>query len=273
VYNVRIAETKKKHFEESAKPYTIFGITFPMEQFRKKYYGETQLYNVIYSNLIHVRDPFYARIDFAASKFSVKFEDFRFSRTQMDDLLFMGGYSFEPNKKSKLTLSGLLGIPLHADHSALEPQFGIGQVGLGSQLSGGFIYLNEYPHNTIRLIARYIHFFPRKNNFETNQYKFSSGNLIDLLITFHFDGPVNRFETGYNTEFDFGAHVTPDVPNLIKRNSYIRHSFYAGYKRKFLLKNYNASVATALSYSFDQKPKILGNKYIITTWTTWGISF
>lgn len=275
VYNLRIAEsTKRPAFEESDIRYTIGKTGFNTN--RKKLKGIRNNAGGILSTFSYVTPSFFVRADFAFAKVKETQECSEFSRTQTDDLLLSAGYSLSIKNRTKLTFSGLLGIPTHKDLSLEALQFGSGHVGLGVQIDGAFLYSSPKKH-TIRTATRFIHFFARKarykvNNF-TRYFDFHLGDVVDLFIAHHHIFGHHSFELGFDQTFVFAAKIFPNFDDTVTRTNYIRSAFYSTYKYRFLLQNLHNALAIAFSYALDITPKEFGNKRIITTWASWSVSF
>ena len=74
---------------------------------------------------------------------------------------------------------------------------------------------------------------------------------------------------------DFGLALIfiPSLDEIVKKTNYIRSNFYIAYKYKFLVNDISNRLIWYLSYGFDHKPKVFGNKYIVTLWASWNIRF
>jgi len=276
VYNLRIAEaTKRPAFEKSNTPHSI-GIT-GFNTNRKRLKGIHHNAGGILTTFLYTKPSFFFRTDFAFGK--VEESDgmcTKFSRTQTDDILFSGGYSFPIRKRIKLTFSGLFGIPTHKDLTFEGIQFGSGHIGLGLQMDGAFLYRSNKKH-TIRTAARYIHFIGRKVAAKVDKvlryFDYHLGNVVDLFLSHHFIFGHHSFETGFDETFVFGAKIVPCLDDVVKKTNYLRSSFYSTYKHRFVLREVNNAIAVAFSYAFDTTPKEFGNKRILTAWASWGVSF
>ncbi|MGC2310848.1 MAG: hypothetical protein WA432_04465 [Candidatus Babeliaceae bacterium] len=278
VYNLRISETTKRQRLEQQFGYPFIAVVTLFDQWRNIKDGTHDNIGGGLGTFLYSTKSFYIRADFAAAhaRESNKALDLRFSRTQTDDLLFSGGYSRVLNKRTKMTLSGILGIPTHKDLSPEGIQFGTGHVGLGVQLDGSFVY-SANQKQILMAATRYIHFFPRTIVFDINnqneRFDFHVGNLIDLFIANLSNWGRHRLEIGYNPSFLFGAKIYPAFDEVVQQTNFIRSSFYSSYKYGFLIYRLPSAVTLGISYGFDHIPKKFGNKYIVTLWASWGLNF
>jgi hypothetical protein len=275
VYNLRVAETTKKSsfvqnvMKPSAAVVTLF------DQIRKR------TFNDFYENiggglfsLVYFPKNFYMKMDCAVGHVEQKSRIFHDSITQTDDLLFSTGYGFDATKKTKMTLSGFFGIPTHKDNGFGHAQFGTGHIGLGMQADGSYRYVSKL---SLRFAARLVHFFSRNVTIEINNqerhFKFTLGNLTDVLIAHHCNFGRHRFELGYNASFLNNAHIEPNLANVISQTNFIRNSFYASYVFGFLFRRHVSGIIVGFSYGYDRSPKIFGYKQLMTIWGSWGINF
>ncbi len=274
VYNFRIAQiTKQFQFDqEEDKHSTIIALFF--DQIRKKYDGEYQNFLGGFGSLIYNFNDYYIRMDTAFSHITDKQKDIlTFSDTETDDILFSFGYNFLKREKNLMTFSGLLGVPTHEIYRLQHTDFGYGQTSLGLQLDGSHSY-TENDKNIFLYGARYIGFIPRTAfDIHENRYKFTIGNMGDLFIADKHNWSNQGIEYGYTAKFRFGAKVYPKFDDIIKKTNYIRSNFYIVYKYKFYLGDTSNKLLFYFSYGFDHIPKIYGNKYILTFWASWNVSF
>jgi hypothetical protein len=187
-----------------------------------------------------------------------------------DDILLTAGYDFTPSQSSKITLSGLFGIPTHSINTLQRIGFGSGQVGVGVQLDGWhkFIKPLDFLWGT-----RYNYFVPRTAfNATGKPYNFSIGSIADLLIALQTNkSQVHGFEGGYSARWGFGVQACPKIANLDLFN-YMRNSFYLVYKYSFLTERVAHRLLLNISYGFDSKPKLYGYNAVMI-WGSWGIAF
>lgn len=276
VYNLRIAEiTKRQAFDQQGTQGNFLEATILIDQIRKKYDGSHQNAFGGLESFIYLSENMYCRFDWAVGHVRDSLGDYHFSRTQTDDILCMGGYSHSISKRTRFTLSGLLGIPTHKETSFVGIQFGTGHVGTGLQLDNAFIYSDDNNHS-LRSAVRFVRFFPRMTTIPAlmgQKFKFNLGNLIDLYLAHHSKFGHHRFEFGYNPSFLFGASIKPVIPEIINETTYIRSNFYVSYLYYYLVANHPAGFITAISYGFDHISKVFGLKRLITLWGGWGINF
>jgi len=165
----------------------------------------------------------------------------------------------------------LLGIPTHKILRLKHVDFGYGQASLGVQLDGSYRSVNK---GTFVYGARYIYFIPRHAHDTLNQdYFFSIGNDISLLLAYKNNWNKHGFEIGYTERFQCGAGISPYVDDIVKSANYMRSNFYAVYKYKFLLKQIANRLLFNVGYGFDTSPKKFGNKYVLLFWGAWNVNF
>lgn len=279
VYNLRIAEATKRqrehistyHLKPSIASLTLLNLN------RKTY---NNIHQNVAGGLITLLSTYkqaYIRLDTAAAHNKQKLPELGTrARTQIDDLLFSGGYSFKSKQHARMTLSGLLGIPTHRDTGFLCPEIGTGHVGLGGQFDASCFYR---PHYAVLGAVRFIHFFPRKTSLLAPTCRtpdFHLGNLADLFIAHQCNWQQHHWEIGYNPTFAFDAHFCPALPTLralVNQIGFIRSSFYTSYLYRFLIRHHGSALILGFSYSFDHRPKDFGIKRGVTLWGTWGINF
>jgi hypothetical protein len=274
VYNFRIAQITKQPIHEedgTVKNHTLIALAF--EQAREKRNHIFQNYAGGLGSYIYDFKPYYFRIDGAFSNIKeVKNGLTTLSGTETDDVLFTAGRNFIINKKTRWTFSGLFGIPTHRIYTLQHSDFGFSQIGLGIQFDGG----TELDRQAGLLYgARYIHFVPRKALDSLNvPHTFTIGNIADLLIAYKNNWDKKHgIESGYTLRFRFGAHISPNLDDIVKKTNYIRSNFYIVYKYRFIWNDTYNRILYYLSYGFDHKPRLYGNKYIVTLWVSWNISF
>jgi len=272
VYNFRIAEvTRQPIFEKSNKLHHTV-IALPFEQYRKKYDGTKQNFTGGLASYIYDFSSNYFRTDFAVSHIKETIgHTTTFSGTEADDILLTLGRNFDLSDRTSITTSGLLGIPTHKIFRLQHVDFGYSQVGLGMQLDGLYAFnrMNDFVYG-----ARYIYFFPRKAHDTLDEkHRFTIGNVGDLLVAYKKNWKHHGLELGYTSRFRFGAHICPNLDEIVKKTNYIRSNFYLVYKYKFLINNIPNRLLFNIGYGFDESPKKFGNKYIITLWASWNVNF
>jgi len=272
VYSFRIAQiTKQAIVEKSNTHHKVIALLF--DQYRKKYNGVFQNYVGGLGSYIYDFESYYFRTDFAASHIKQIIDHVTtFSGNKTDDILFTIGRNFILNNRTAMTCSGLFGIPTHRIFTLQHPDFGYGQLGLGLQWDGSYLLNNA---RALLYGARYIYFVPRKALDTLDQkHTFTIGNIADLLLAYKNNWDFHHgIEFGYTARFRFGAHIYPNLDDIIKRTNYIRSNFYGVYKYKFIVNNISHRLLFYLSYGFDHRPKIYGSRYIVTLWTSWNVGF
>lgn len=272
VYNFRIAEiTKQPIFETERNKHTAIALVF--DQYRKKYTNVRQNYIGNLDSFIYNFNPYYFRTDFAFSHIKEQLHHVTtFSGIETDDILFTLGRDFLLNNESRVTLSGLFGIPTHKISRLQHADFGYSQVGLGLQIDGSYSFSDR---NTLLYGGRYIYFVPRHAlDTEKNKYDLTIGNVGDILLANKISwGKHHGFEYGYTFRSRFGAHIKPNFDNFSKKTNYLRSNFYLVYKYKFLINNISNRLLFDFSYGFDHNSKPFGTKYSMLGWISWNVSF
>ena len=273
VYNFRIAQITKQPISDEIdqEKNMVMGLIFDI--YKKKYNGQAQNFVGELSSYIRNFGLNYFRVDWAFANIKEQnSQAVNFSGTQTDDLLFTIGRDYHIGTNSKLTLSGLLGLPTHANNNLQHASFGYGQVGLGAQLDGIYNF-----NTTTALIygTRYV-FLAKRNtrDNDNNQIKFTAGNVLDLLIASKYNWDMKHgIEAGFTERFQFGAKSTPYNFIINNKSNYLSSNFYLVYKYKFLLENYQNRLLLNIAYGFDQSSKATNNKNIVTVWGSWSINF
>lgn len=271
VYNFRIAQiTKQSIFEPNDKEHQLVGLIF--DQYRKKYNGTFQNFVGGLGSYIYDYNSYYFRVDGAVSHIKETVEEVTtFSGTETDDILFTFGKNRQVDERNSVTLSGLFGVPTHRIYRLHHVDFGYSQVGLGIQLDGSY-KLNMI--DSFLYGIRYIYFVPRNAlDPQESRHKFTIGNIADLLLAYKKNWSTHGFECGYTLRSRFGSHAHPPYDDIMKKTDYVRSNFYGALKYKFKTEDTAQRLILYLSYGFDHTPKIYGNKYIVTIWGSWSISF
>lgn len=273
VYNFRIAQLTKQPIFPQPHATTHSFVILPFDLIFKKNAGPLQNYGGALASYIFDTQHFYARIDCAGAHiYAADNKMTTYSGSASDDILLTSGYSIKFNKQEDiLTASALLGIPTHDIKILKHPDFGHGQAGMGLQLDGS--YTIDHISSFIAGV-RYIHFFSR-NAYDNakRRYRFSIGNMADILCAFKSNLQHHGFELGYTARFDFGAQCTPLFDNILKRTNFTRSSFYAVYKYKFIVHDIAHRFLLNIGYGFDHNPNYFNNKYILTLWGSWQVNF
>jgi hypothetical protein len=273
VYNLRIAQITKQPLSgnTSKDNYRAIGLAF--DQYRKKYTGKMdQNFIGLLGSFIYDFKPYYVRVDSAFSHIQQITENkTTFSGTQADDILLTIGRNFVINKKTVITLSGLFGIPSHRIFRLQHTDFGYSQVGGGIQLDASYALKNQ---SALLCAARYIRFIPR-SAYDTvcRKHLFTLGNIADILGAYKNNWGSHGFEIGYTARARFGARIYPALDDTLQKTNYIRSNFYLVYKYRFHIRNISSRFLCNISYGFDHKSKVFGNKDIITLWASGTISF
>lgn len=272
VYNFRIAQiTKQPIFPESHRHHSIIALPFYLRY--KKYSGPIQNYGGGLASYIFDHANCYARIDGAASSITAKTDHIvTFSGAATDDILLTAGYNIKFEKqRTAATFSALFGIPTHRIHVLQHPDFGYAQVGLGIQADG----LYDFNHiSSFMCGTRYVYFIPRTAyDTDLEKHTFTIGNIADILVALRNNWKHHGFELGYTTRFDFGAHCYPILDDTVKKTNYIRNSFYAAYKYRFIINDIANRLVLNIGYGFDHKPKYYGNKYVLNLWASWRVNY
>jgi len=277
VYNLRVAEiTKRQTIGQTQKHPFITAVSF-FDTYRKTYNDLFQNFIGGLGTFIYSTDHLCLRVDGAFAHAFQTFESVSSRTTQLDDILVSLGYSNPISKNTQITFSGLLGIPTHKEESFLHVQFGTAHVGLGFQIDNSWVYSKNKKHLLFGA-ARLVHFFPRSTEIpiltQLRPYKFSAGNLGDILIAHHSRWSAkHQLEVGYNLTSLFDTILHPLIANVTNQINFIRNSFYASYLYGFPCHGKPSALILALSYGFDHKPKIFGLKYSVTAFLSWGINF
>lgn len=271
VYNFRVSEiTKHPIFKNTHHRNHVLTILF--EEYEKKRNGEVENFlGNLTSGIWSFNRNNYVRVFTAVANMrEIVHKKTVYSGTGWDDVLIMAGHEWKLNTKSRITLSGLFGIPTHKIKTLKHLDFGINQFGFGGQLDG----LHEITdHHAIYGGGRYVYFKPRHalNNMNKSYY-LSSGNILDFLLGYRFHGDKNDFDLGYTIRTKLGAFVRPYIAGFKANANYVRSSFYAAYKRKFRIFDIPNRIILDITYSFDHKKNQFA-KRIIGSWISWDINF
>lgn len=273
VYNFRIAQiTRQPVVEHNDKtPHTLTALLFNFFQktrslnIRENYSGGLVTFNY---NIGH---SYYLRSDFAVSHVNQTINKLHtVEATEPDDILLTAGRNFKTSNISRVTLSGLLGIPTHSVNTLQRVGFGAGQVGLGIQIDGLY-KLNK--KSDLLWGSRYNRFIPRTaQDILENQYKFTIGNIADVLVGLQTSiAPAHGLETGYAARWGFGIKACPLVDD-IERFNYRRNNFYLVYKYTLLTPRVAHRLIINIAYGYDAKPKRFGYDAVML-WGSWSINF
>ena len=219
---------------------------------------------------IYSWESFYARADFAFSYVKETFDHMTtFTGIQTDDLLFTSGYNFK-QEHGRVTLSGLFGVPTHDIVALRHVPFGSVKLAWAFKLMvllilkvnerfsmARVIFILSLAMQRMILIINIIYYWANR----------------DLLAAYKKNWPVHGIEFGYTARFFFAASVQPPFDDEVKKLNYIRSNFYTVYKYRFYIHEHPQRLLLNVSYGFDHTPKHFGNKYIVTIWGSWNISF
>lgn len=273
VWNFRIAQiTKQLLFAtEEERNCTIVALLFDQTR-KKRTTAIHQNYAGGLGSYMFDFESYYFRADFAVSHIQETCNHQpTFSDTETDDILLTIGRNWVLDDHADITLSGLFGIPTHKVLRLQHADFGYGQIGAGIQLDGIYAFndVSSFIYGT-----RYIRFFSR-NACDNLGEKFlvTIGNVVDILVADKNNWGNHGIEFGYTARFRCGAYVFPEIINFDERTNYMRSNFYGVYKYKFLIGDVLNRVLFNISYGVDHKFKPFGNKYILTFWTSWNITF
>lgn len=272
VYNFRIAQVTKPAFDKkSATHNTAMVLLF--DQYREKYDAITkqQFFGPLCS-YIHNTGAHYFRLDTALAHIKEKENHTTtFSGTETDDILATYGYNFPINQRNSITFSGLFGIPTHRLLRLQHVDFGYSQVGFGLQGDG---ICSLHHGGSILYGVRYLYFVPRSaRDIDCHIYRFTIGNINDLLLAYDYPWQHHGIEVGYTAKFRYGCHCYPSFDDIMPKTNYLRSNFYLVYKYSFEHTNHQQKIFLYGSYGFDHQSKIFGNKNILTLWISWNIDF
>ncbi|HSW75562.1 MAG TPA: hypothetical protein VLG50_00810 [Candidatus Saccharimonadales bacterium] len=273
VYNFRIAQVTRKPIalESNKRPNSFAPLIFDFFQktrcldIAENYAGGLLTYTRNFAKY------YYLRTDFAVAHVDQKIEHVNnVNVTETDDILFTFGRNFTVGQHSKMTLSGMFGIPTHRVHTLQRVGFGTGLVGIGGQLDG-LSPLGQ--HIDFLWGTRYNYFIPAKTcDAFGNSYKFTVGSIADVLVAFQTSRQLSHgVEVGYDGRWGFGIKACPVIPDLSLLN-YMRNNVYVVYKYTFLTERVAHRLLFTISYGRDAKPKLHGYNAVMV-WGSWGIAF
>jgi hypothetical protein len=279
VYNIRIAEITKRQASSLKNSVPHIAVFTLFDQTRERY--DCMHENIFggMGSLIYLNTSMYAKMDIGAGHVRQCRDDFYFARTQSDDILFSAGYGAQIKERTKVTISGLLGLPTHKDSSFLAIQFGTGHVGFGIQLDGSYRFRSQKHKHSLLAAARLIHFLPRnvwyanKTNNLCFPFRFNIGNLTDFLLVYGCRLRKHGIEVGYNASLISNATLQPFVYSIYEQLMNLRNTVYAGYQYVMKTKHHRTGISFGLSYGKDYHPKLLSMKNVFSLWGVWGINF
>lgn len=285
VYNMKLSEITKRFQQSSIKSSggkeDYFGATATViTQMRKTYNDIHQKTIAGLGTIQYSPGSWYVALETAAGHVKNTFPievNLVKENTQVDDLLFSAGYAIGINGHTRITFSGLLGVPVHRDVTLLGAQFGTGHVGLGAQLDLAYAYTDDLDH-TMLAAARYVRFLSREAEACINQqsrcFDVTLGNLVDALFASNHRWGHHHWEFGYDATFAFGAHVQPSIPAIDEDQfTFLRSTFYTTYAYTFPIGDHPSGFLFGFSVGTDHRPVPLGFKRLLAGWITWGIKF
>jgi hypothetical protein len=277
VYNLRIAEATKQYITMEQAHFYAGGIT-AVGQYRLTHEGIHHNTEGALMTFLTEQGPWYLRVDGAFARNEEKGATVDASRTELDDIIVMGGYSWV-HDDIKIALSCLVGIPTHKNWGLIEPQFGIGHASLGGQFDAAWTYYDEpqYKH-ALWAAARYIHFFPRTVYLPVeppclSPFEFHLGNTVDLFFAHNSLWGRHSFEFGYNPTFLFHSYTDPFLEIIAEEVPFIRSSFYVSYHCRFVQGRHLSKLIVGFSYGADHRPQNVGYHRIMTGWLGWSFIF
>ena len=270
VYNFKIAQITKDLSLNKEDNHSSF-TTLIFNQYRKRYDLTQEYFIAPLFSYINSFENYCFRIDSSFGHIKQKLnKKTLYSGENIDDLLLTFSKGFK-NKNNIHSISFLLGIPTHKIYSLQHPSVGYGQFSLGIQYDG----LIETKQNEAFLYgARCIYFIP-KNAFDLshNNYKFTIGSLIDLLVSYRKNWDKKGVEIGYNLKFSCDAKIKPLYIELIQKLNYSRNSFFLVYKYKVMICDVLNKIFFNITYGFDNKSNSFNLKHFVSTWIFYSLEY
>lgn len=277
VYNLKIAETTRRNTTQSDAIHPSLISLLGVSTLRTKYNGLKEEAAGALGTYIYMQPDWYLRADGAAAHIRYKYEGLTIARNQTDDILFSGGYGVGIGSTGRITLSGLVGIPTHADRSLVLPQFGTGHVGLGTQVDASIHLDGNRADHLIQGAARIIHFFPRSSRLATDYGPIAltsyPGDLLDLFMGYQISIRKHALEMGFNPSFLFHAGTSSPLTAALFDHIYIRPSFYANYRYIFRAWSFPMALGIGASYGFDVIQSPFNTRRSTTFWAGTGLLF
>lgn len=164
-------------------------------------------------------------------------QNFKASRTGLDDIVLTAGKNFMIGKKGQIALYGLCGFPTW-NRVTPSDDFGIlvgtRCYGAGFGAEGSYSFMKSLKRSLSGIIqTRFVHFFNRHwNPILPCTAKIMPGNATDLFMIMQYREKRNIFEVGYNATFftQLGVETACKkeyAPNLV------RNSLYTSYTHVF----------------------------------------
>ncbi len=270
VYNFKIAQiTKSADMHNNVFNFLTFNL------YREKYNCSQKNFTGEMVSYIHNLRPYYFRIDTAYGYYFEKVNNQKtFRGENLDDILITFGKTFHQECKND-TLSWLVGIPTHHAASLDDINFGIGQYSLGIQ----FDTLHKIGKQDLLFGCRFLHFFPKKIfNADYYGYKFTPGNLVDLLAGLKKNWTSTGIEFGYNMSIRFNAQLETDDNlknnhDLLEKYNIKRSSFFLALKYYFNTCDIRNKIFLIMSAGFDHNPEPFKVKKLFNCSLSWAISY
>ena len=275
VYNFRIAQITKEPLMENSYAYGYRYRLIPLvfDQYQQKYTGsiDQNFAGGLCTFIYDFWRTYYFRIDGAVSHIhQTTCGATTFSGSETDDILLTVGRDFKPYDHTRITFSGLCGVPTHSVVTLKHVNFGYGQASVGGQLDGAYIFA---PQTALLCGTRYIHFVPRgAQDTHHNHYHYTAGNLADLLVGVRRRWGEHGLESGYARRWNFGRHISPSLDQITSSTS-TRNSFYLVYKYHFEIGHTSNRLLVNIGYGYDSKARQFSNRHIVTAWAAWNIHF
>lgn len=272
VYNFRIAQITKQPISETENEKKRSVVVLLFDIYQRKYTGVFQNFIGGLGSFIYNLESYYVRVDGAVSHIKEVTDHVTdFAGTEMDDILVTLGRTFKVTDRTKVSFSGLFGIPTHKILRLRHVDFGYSQSGTGIQFDGSYAFTKQ---DSFLYGARYIYFIPRNAEDALGQkHRFTIGNVGDILVAYKKNWIKHGLECGYSSRQQFGARCCPDIVDIVEKTNYARNNFYCVYKYKFSTEMLDNRLLYYIAYGYDRKPKTFGNKFVVTLWTSWNGRF
>jgi hypothetical protein len=279
VYNLRISQITRQQVQQitGKQGDNVILFTNLFQQWFKFRCGIKQTITGTLVSYIQTKQSWYIKLDGALAHVHNLFPCTELKRNQTDDILISVGYGIIPRENTRISFTGIVGIPTHKDTILDGIQFGTGHYALGGQLDGSQAYTVGRPHFLLWAL-RYIHFFPRTVQFDDptrpQRYDFALGNLVDVYISHQSNWDKrHRIEFGYDGIFDFNTRFCPSLTNVNVPTHFVRNSYFVAYARRIKQFNRPGALIFVLSYSSDAIPRINGEQYGVALFFSWAIIF
>jgi hypothetical protein len=275
VWNFRIAQITGQPISDGSQAGKHGLVALLFDQYRKKYSGVYQNYIGFLGSYIAYSGAWSVRTDGAFSHIKERnLGVTTFEGTETDDILWTIRRGFEISDRSSMAYSMLFGVPTHKMLRLKHIDFGYSQIGLGMQWDGSYDFNYAHSNGALLYGARYIHFFERDvQNISGCTYRFTIGNIWDILSAYKHNWLQHGFEIGSTVRSCFGGQINPYLEDVVSKNNYQRADVYVVYKYKFAVNNVGNRLLYYISFARDLSPKTFGNRWIVTLWTSWNGRF